>query len=223
MVRQGQYAKTSQLKRVRQFRQNKPVTADQQIDPTQLEEFLIVRYHLTQNERLTPLVKETMQRFLMVWLGQAPDTGQWDLPSMTAQALAKTAAQVPWQFYALLLGEWEHFQKFLQREIPAVQLAERKVLVGTLSRQEFAELMANQMALNWFLQTFKDNHQMLERIAETQVSEMQKSFLGSDGHGNWANVGSVYATTILSLDHDVDAATRDWLRELASLQANQLQ
>ena len=210
MVRQGQYAKTSQLKRVRQFRQNKPVTADQQIDPTQLEEFLIVRYHLTQNERLTPLVKETMQRFLVVWLDQAPDTSQWDLPSMTAQALAKTAAQVPWQFYALLLGEWEHFQKFLQREIPAVQLAERKVLVGTLSRQEFAELVANQMALNWFLQTFKDNHQMLERI-------------GSDGYGNWANVGSVYATTILSLDHDVDAATRDWLRELASIQANQLQ
>ncbi|MDR3190536.1 MAG: hypothetical protein LBT80_04940 [Lactobacillaceae bacterium] len=223
MVKQGNYASSSQLQHVRSFKQSAPAKAQRTIDETQLVEFIVVRYHLTQNARLTPIVKETMQRFLLSWLETAPlDAAVWPLAEITATVLAKTATKVPWQFYALVLGEWERFQKFLQKELPAVQMTQPKHLDGALTRAEFAHLVGEQLAVNWFLQTFSDNSDMLNRVSEAQIAEMRKSFIGADGHGDWANVAAVYDTTVLSMGDKADEPTRDWLTNLGELTVSQL-
>ena len=208
MVKQGSFASVSSVKQLRQFKQRTKLAESQAIQPEQIKEFLVVRYHLTQNARLAPVTKETMQRFLMAWLDNA-----------TAQTLGQIATQVPWQFYALVNSEWRRFQKFLQKEVPAMPLATRRMV--TAEAETITALVAQQLALNWFLTMYAAMPDRLAAVTEQQVADLQQSLL-SDDQINWQNVATVYSTAPFVMPTDADEGTVTWLQTLTDLTADQL-
>lgn len=218
MVKQGSFASVSSVKQLRQLKQRAKLAESQAIQPEQIKEFLVVRYHLTQNARLAPVTKETMQRFLMAWLDNA--TAQtWALTTITQQTLAQVATQVPWQFYALVNNEWRRFQKFLQKEVPAMPLATRRLV--TAEAGTITELVAQQLALNWFLTMYTAMPDRLAAVTEQQVATLQQSLL-TDDQINWQNVATVYSTAPFVKPTDADEGTVTWLQTLTDLTADQL-
>lgn len=218
MVKQGSFASVSSVKQLGQFKQRTKLAESQAIQPEQIKEFLVVRYHLTQNARLAPVTKETMQRFLMAWLDNA--TAQtWALTTITQQTLGQIATQVPWQFYALVNSEWRRFQKFLQKEVPAMPLVTRRLV--TAEAETITALVAQQLALNWFLTMYAAMPDRLAAVTEQQVADLQQSLL-IDDQINWQNVATVYSTAPFVMPTDVDEGTVTWLQTLTDLTADQL-
>ena len=216
MVKQGQFAGVSSAKRLKNFKQQ--VKATEAITPEKVGEFLLVRYHLTQNARLAPLMKETMQRVLMTLLDNATGT-TWSIDKLFVTTLGQIANQVPWQFYALLATEWPRIQKFLNKEVPAVPLNERIIVTDDVT--DVPEKIAQQLAINWFLMMFVTMPERLAAVTEQQVADTKQSFL-QDGAINWANVATVYSTTPFIMPDDVDEATKIWLTDLQALTIEQL-
>ena len=218
MVKQGQFAGVSSAKRLKNFKQQAKATEAKAITPEKVGEFLLVRYHLTQNTRLAPLMKETMQRVLMTLLDNATGT-TWSLDKLFVTTLGQIANQVPWQFYALLATEWPRTQKFLNKEVPAVPLNERIIVTDDVT--DVPEKIAQQLAINWFLMMFATMPERLAAVTEQQVADTKQSFL-QDGAINWANVATVYSTTPFIMPDDVDEATKTWLTDLQALAIEQL-
>lgn len=213
MVKQGQFAQVSAFKRSRNIKQNKKLQTNQTISETQLTEFMLVRYFLTKGNKEPEVVRETIQRFLMVWLdnGQKLESQKWSVTDLSQQTLTQIGNQVPWQFYAILSHEWPKLVRFLAKELPAIPL-ENKVIVYQVL-EDLNDMITNQLAVNWFVLTYQEDPKRLARVSEQQIMAMIKSFI-QDNQINWQNIKLVYATTRFEIPEDSDAVTQNWFEQL---------
>ncbi|PWG00298.1 hypothetical protein [Levilactobacillus bambusae] len=221
MPKQGKYAKASSLKRIRNIKRKQQAHHDHAIDRADLSDFLVVRYQLV-TEKQAEIAHETLQRFLMLWLETAEKhEGEWSVRNVTKQALQSANIQVPWQFYAFIVGQWNQFQKFLLKEIPAVPLDQQQIVTDPLTSAEVSRMVAQQLAANVFLTTFKGDDDRLQAVAAVQMMQMTASFL-RDQQVDWQAVTAVFLATPFAVAPDVDSGTRDWLVNLSQYSAAQL-
>ncbi|SCC11451.1 hypothetical protein [Weissella bombi] len=218
MVKQGHYAGVQSNKKGRSLRQRQTKSVAGEINRQDVSEFVQGRYVLTQRGT-SSLVDETMQRFLSEWLSQAETVSGdvLDMKKITQQTLTNIANQVPWQFYAIIVKQWDKLSHFFIKEIPAVPT---KTAIK-LAQQVFdiRALVSQQLAINWYLMRFNTADQ-LATIKATDVSQLVTSFM-TDNDIVWQNVAVVYSTTPFVIKTN-DMATKNWLTKLDSLQPEQL-
>ncbi|NLR10603.1 MULTISPECIES: hypothetical protein [Lactobacillaceae] len=213
MSRPGNYGKSSRLKQLRQIRRRKQQQTSRTIHWDQVEDFLLGRYHLVQGSQLPPVVDATIQRFFSEWLQTALAQGeaqiQWDVTALTTTTLQRIGNQVPWQFYGLLAGQAEHWQKFLRREGPVLPLSHPRQIINPLSMADWQQLIANQLA---------DNLLTVSAIPVTakQREQLTASFLVA-GHLQWTAVAALFTPLGFQITSGTAAETSQWLNQLSGL------
>ncbi|MBU7568178.1 hypothetical protein ACFQGR_02520 [Weissella sagaensis] len=218
MVKQGHYAGVQSNKKRRSIRQRQTKPVANKITRQDVSEFIQGRYVLTQRGT-SDLVDETMQRFLSTWLLQATsaDSDVWDMKIITQQTFTHIANQVPWQFYAVIVKQWDKLSHFLIKEVPAVPVATPIKLMQQVF--DIKLLISQQLAINWYLTRFNTESQ-LATIKTTDISQLVKSFVAAD-EIVWQNVAVVYSTIPFKIKTD-DVTTKKWLVKLNSLQPEQV-
>lgn len=109
--------------------------------------------------------------------------------------------------------------KVFAKEVPAMPLATRRMV--TAEAETITALVAQQLALNWFLTMYATMPDRLAAVTEQQVADLQQSLL-SDDQINWQNVATVYSTAPFVMPTDADEGTVTWLQTLTDLTADQL-
>ena len=132
MVKQGRFAKSSKLRQIKEIQRAHRKQADRVISETQFNDFLLVRYGLVLKAKMVRTDKETIQRFLIEWVDNAPKDANWSIKNLTTDTLKKINGRVPYQFYRALVRNWSKFQHFLKREVPAVPLKNRILITCLL-------------------------------------------------------------------------------------------
>ena len=107
MPKQGQFAKSSRLKQLNQFRV-KQHSQQNVIDNEQFVDYVILRFNLTSKKRLKKNIQESNQRFLIEIL-DACQGRNLDLNSTIPGLLKKLNSRVPWQFYRQIIVGWKSF------------------------------------------------------------------------------------------------------------------
>jgi len=221
MVKQGQYAKASKQKKIRQLKQRHQVHQDRVIAKNAVGEFLQVRYHLTQSARQRPATRQTMARWSAQWLDQAQGVSApiWSETSLTKATLQAFNRQLPWQGYALLDREFDQWQAFLTKEAPAVPLEERVNLTECLTPATWRQLLTEQLAVNILLGMARDA-QALSQISAEQVTALQAG-IQTDNAIDWAKVASLLDPAVMVTDPlataELDSKTQAWLTRLNKL------
>lgn len=220
MVKQGHYAGVSTNKKSRQLKQRAQRQVNAEIDLSEVADFLQGRYVLTQHAT-SALVDETMQRFLAEWGQQTTtstvDSNLWDMDKITIQTLARIASKVPWQFYAIIVGQWSKFSHFIIKEVLA--LPTKNAVRLTNKDVDITSVVSQQLAVNWYLSRFAGTSQ-LATVTNANIQDLSKSFI-SHGALDWQNVAVVYSTTPFTVDVD-DTQLKQWLQSLVALSPEQL-
>lgn len=223
MVKQGKYAGSSRQKQLRNLRQRISNKGQHTIAETDLVDFLLVRWHLTQHNQ-TQLVEQTTQHFLRTWLEQAQQTNTsvWNIATITTNTLKAFAIQVPWQFYAIINHEWSHLQHFLTKEVPAVPLADQHLTDNQLTPNDWHTSLSTQLTVNSFLLMFKGNQQLLSNVSNQQIDQLRHSFQAEQGL-DWQAIATVFQPLTYTIPADADEDSVQWLTELDSLTPDALQ
>lgn len=213
MSRPGKFAKSSRIKQLRQFKRRKQQQAGTTIAWEQVTDFLLGRYQLTQGRQLPPVVAATVQRFMSEWLTTAqaagPDQVQWSLTALTPTTLKRIGNQVPWQFYAVLMGQAERWQHFLRKEGPAMPLSPRRQIIEPLDAAAWAQVVAQQLALNLLTVTAAP-------VTTAQREQLVTSLLTNDTV-NWAAVSALFSPLGFQNTADQRGDTYQWLNDLQAL------
>lgn len=213
MSRPGKFGKSSRTKQLKQFRRRKQQQAGNVLAWDQVADFLLGRYHLVQGVKLPTLVDATVQRFFSEWLVTAlaagPEQIQWDVATVTTTTLKRIGNQVPWQFYAVLGGQLNHWEKFLWREVPVVSLTTRRQLTERLEPADFTRILAQQLAVN------------LLTVSAIPVTTSQRdqlvTSLVADDHLQWTAVAALFTPLGFQVTASADQETSQWLNDLQAL------
>lgn len=219
MVKQGKFAQVKRTKNQKSAKIRQMKTRnDQQLADDQVTEFLQVRYHLTQSQRQVPVVEETMQRFLNIFLAQRPQTGNWDLAEMLPATLDELGV-LPWQFFYVLDLEWLKLERFLAKEVPALPTVQVQ-RVMPLNAGQFSVLLGRFLARNWFAQQFKNQPERLQQVTVAQLTALENSIL-LKSVVDWQQVKVLYLTVPdASGMEDVDTATHTWITNLKQIKTD---
>ncbi|BDZ29615.1 hypothetical protein RA086_00405 [Lactiplantibacillus sp. WILCCON 0030] len=218
MVKQGHYAKSSRRQRVKRLRQHHQAQADHVIDPKTVTTFLLVRYQLTQGKQQRPVVRKTMQHFLTQWLAVATTQvdNRWALMTVTQQTLQQFNLQLPWQGYAIIDQNWDEFQHFLVKEVPAVPLQSRLQVTNQITASRWRERLSQQLAVNSLLGLFGQNQQQLAQITTAQVADLQASLVTAQKI-DWGKVAQLLTPFADKALATTDAAATTWLTQLTKM------
>ncbi|WP_243133491.1 hypothetical protein [Weissella koreensis] len=109
--------------------------------------------------------------------------------------------------------------KFLKREVPAVPLKDRLIMVN-VSLQTFDEIVTQHLALNWFAAQYRNQPEKLQQLQAAQISDLQKSFLNEEGVA-WKSVEVLYLNQAIASDKSsLDSQTRKWIAALKQIEIN---
>ncbi|WP_125573982.1 hypothetical protein [Levilactobacillus huananensis] len=213
MSRPGKFGKSSRTKQLRQFRRRKQQQTHSVLTWDQVEDFLLGRYHLVQGIKLPTIVDATVQRFFSEWLVTAlaagPEQIQWDVATITETTLKRIGNQVPWQFYAVLSGQHDHWEKFLWREVPVMPIAPRRQVTDSLSPTDFAQVLAQQLAVNLLTVSAVP-------VTTSQRDQLATSLVAAD-HLQWSAVSALFTPLGFKVSTSADQETSQWLNDLQVL------
>lgn len=218
MVKQGRFAKSSKLRQIKEIQRAHRKQADRVISETQFNDFLLVRYGLVLKAKMVRTDKETIQRFLIEWVDNAPKDANWSIKNLTTDTLKKINGRVPYQFYRALVRNWSKFQHFLKREVPAVPLKNRILITDQLTADEFEQIVARQLAANTLLLTLGGNPQLMSQINLTQVTSLADNFMGDSGI-DWDKVQTAFKPLPFDVSTAPDTPTKNWLIQLMESEA----
>ena len=207
MPKQGQFAKSSRLKQLNQFRV-KHHSQQNVIDDEQFVDYVVLRFNLTSKKRLEKDIQESNQRFLIEIL-DACQKRNLDLNATIPELLKKLNSRVPWQFYRQIIAGWEVLQQFIRRELPGVPLKKQILVSGTVTKEDLTKMVAEELAT---AMTF------LNRPVSKQIQEMTKSrLLQAVYQGNkinWQQIATLFKPFPLTIDPQLDQGTKEWLMAL---------
>lgn len=211
MPKQGQFAAAKRVKQLNNFHQKHQHHESRVIDDDQLVDFLLVRFALTTKKRLPADSREGLQRFLQEMVPRLV-TNVGDVGQTIADLLPALRTRVPWQFFRQVSDQWTTFQHFLQREVPAVPLKERLLIVNQLTPQEFnarlATSLAGQLVALTTLQTT-----LPAKMKQAMIIQMREAIF--DGTAlDWEKVRSLWRPFPFDVESAPDEKTRQWLLAL---------
>lgn len=212
MVKQGQRAASRRQKQIKQRLKQRVKLSQRTINVEQLPEFILVRYGLTLKKRLTKLSAETIQRLLQALMKNVPSGFQWSMKTWITETLQRVNNQVPWQFYYVIAENWDDFQSFLIRELPAVPLTQPLIIEDKIDNLELEEIISHQLAVNFFLTATQNNSILMRQLPAAKITELQTSFNDSQ-ELKWQKVASLLG----QVKPAGDPGTRAWLTDLNQL------
>ena len=213
MVKQGRFARSSKMKQIKAIRKRMHQPAGRTIHPDQFQDFVLVRYGLTLKKRLTGVDKETVQRFIQELLVVTPIDQTWQLNQILRDTLRSIGNKVPYQFYRIVTNNWPEIQHFLQREIPAVPLANRILVTNPVSDSQLQEIVSAELAGNTMIEMVHENPAMEKMITDEPYTTLQTNLL-SDGKIDWQKVAAVFTPVHFNPNIAEDAGTKQWLEQL---------
>lgn len=210
MPKQGQFAKSSRLKQLNQFRV-KHHSQQNVIDDEQFVDYVVLRFNLTNKKRLEKNIQESNQRFLIEILDVCQEQNL-DLTAIIPELLKKLNSRVPWQFYRQIIAGWEVLQQFIRRELPGVPLKKQILVSGTVTKEDLTKMVAEELATKATAMTF------LNRPVSKQIQEMTKSRLlqvvYQGNKINWQQIVTLFKPFPLTIDPQLDQGTKEWLMAL---------
>ncbi len=210
MPKQGQFAKSSRLKQLNQFRV-KQHSQQNVIDDEQFVDYVVLRFNLTNKKRLEKNIQESNQRFLIEILDVCQEQNL-DLTAIIPELLKKLNSRVPWQFYRQIIAGWEVLQQFIRRELPGVPLKKQILVSGTVTKEDLTKMVAEELATKATAMTF------LNRPVSKQIQEMTKSRLlqvvYQGNKINWQQIVTLFKPFPLTIDPQLDQGTKEWLMAL---------
>lgn len=210
MPKQGQFAKSSRLKQLNQFRVKRH-SQQNVIDDEQFVDYVILRFNLTSKKRLKKNIQESNQRFLIEIL-DACQGRNLDLNSTIPDLLKKLNSRVPWQFYRQIIAGWEVLQQFIRRELPGVPLKKQILVSGTLTKEDLTKMVAEELATKATAMTFL-NHPVSKRIQEVTKSRLLQAVY-QENKINWQQIATLFKHFPLTIDPQLDQGTKEWLMAL---------
>lgn len=213
MPKQGQFAKSARLKRVNNFKVRRHQQG-QTIGDDQLTDFLLVRFNLTAKKRVPRAAQETVQRFLIEVSDQLI-AANGDMAALVPDLLDDINHRAPWQFYRQLLPQWTLLQDFLKKELPAVPLASRRYVTTTVTTADLTELVARLLAKKAAAITFLKRPNVSAAM-QAQTAQLLVASIYSGGMVDWNKVRALLAPFPFKVDDDLEAGTKEWLRQLAA-------
>jgi hypothetical protein len=214
MVRQGSFAQTSRSKKSHELMNRQVIANNRTITWEDFSDFVIVRYQLTMAQAKPTVVTETVRRFLAVLLDNLQPERSVNLSEQLEMTLPQIGTQVPWQFYVVLAGEWAQLEKFLKKELPAVPLKQRLIVVQ--DEIDSAPIIGQHLALTWFMATYQGDIDRLSRVSDEQVNAMTASFVQS-GELNLQNIAMVYSSVPPVSREGLDDQTKVWFEALEQI------
>lgn len=214
MVKQGKFASSTQSMQNKTQRY-KVKSGQGKIKVADLPEYLMVRYHLTRGKRQTEVVEQTMLRLLDVLIPRL-EARAGNLTTGWTAHLEESAGSVPWQYYKTILAEWPAFVGWLRKELPSVPLEVPLRLQKELEPGQMTELVAQQLAINWWLHQAVGQPERLAGITDDKITSLKDNFM-TDGVIDWQIVATIYSTVIFVPNTTFDEATKDWLKALNQL------
>ncbi|WP_152551062.1 hypothetical protein [Secundilactobacillus oryzae] len=218
LVKQGQFAGSSSQKKIKNKLRHKQKKTGQSIESTDLEAFVVGRYRLTQSKQLSQVKQEALQRYLMVWLetAQAISAQPWLIQQITKSTFQRINIRLPWQFYMVISDNWMALQRFIVREIPAVPLSDRLIVTDEVNSDQIDTMVAEQLAVNFFIDTFKTDTKRLAGVTTEQIRQLQTSFLTED-QLDWTKVRGLFTPIGYVREKQDDELTKKWLATLAKI------
>lgn len=211
MPKQGHFAKSTRTKQLNDFKVKRGATGGT-IDDGQLTDFLVVRFALTAKKRVQPSSRETLQRFL-IEICDTLQANDGDLNKIIPNLLISLNARVPWQFYPVILEEWDLLQGFLKKELPAVLLKKRLRIKQEISTQKLKDLIAELLAKKITAITFINQPETAENKKD-QVMAMMLTTIYHDQTIEWAKVRLLLAPFDFKIAPELDEETKKWLQTL---------
>lgn len=210
MPKQGQFAKSSRLKQLNQFKV-KQHSQQNVIDDEQFVDYVILRFNLTSKKRLEKNIQESNQRFLIEILGACQEQNL-DLTATIPELLQKLNSRVPWQFYRQIIAGWEVLQQFIRRELPGVPLKKQILVSGTLTKEDLTKKVAEELATKATAMTFL-NHPVSKQIQEVTKSRLLQAVY-QENKINWQQIETLFKPFPLTIDPRLDQGTKEWLMAL---------
>lgn len=213
MPKQGQFAKSSRLKQLNNFKVKRQMGAGNAIYNDQLADYLVVRFALTAKKRVPQSAQETTQRFLIEIADQLI-TKRGDLTKIVPALIKRLNAQVPWQFFKQVTNNWELLQKFLVKEVPAVPLAKRLRISAQVTPKSLDRLVATALAEKGAMTTLL-NQTRIDEAKKKQTTQLLLLTLYRNDRVDWAKVAALLSPLPYQPDPSLDQATQEWLIELS--------
>ena len=210
MPKQGQFAKSSRLKQLNQFKV-KQHSQQNVIDDEQFVDYVVLRFNLTSKKRLEKNIQESNQRFLIEILDACQEQNL-DLTATIPELLQKLNSRVPWQFYRQIIAGWEVLQQFIRRELPGVPLKKQILVSGTLTKEDLTKMVAEELATKATAMTFL-NHPVSKRIQEVTKSSLLQAVY-QENKINWQQIATLFKPFPLTIDPQLDQGTKEWLMAL---------
>lgn len=210
MPKQGQFAKSSRLKQLNQFKV-KQHSQQNVIDDEQFVDYVVLRFNLTSKKRLEKNIQESNQRFLIEILGACQEQNL-DLTATIPELLQKLNSRVPWQFYRQIIAGWEVLQQFIRRELPGVPLKKQILVSGTLTKEDLTKMVAEELATKATAMTFL-NHPVSKQIQEVTKSRLLQAVYQGNKI-NWQQIETLFKPFPLTIDPQLDQGTKEWLMAL---------
>jgi hypothetical protein len=211
MPKQGRFAASKRVKQLNNFHQKHQQHESRAIDNDQFTDFLLVRFALTTKKKLPVDSRESLQRFLQELTPQlVANHGQ--VEESIRPLLVKLRTRVPWQFFCQVSDQWETFQHFLKREVPAVPLNQRLPITNLLTAQEFNSLLADSLAEQ--VVAFTTLQTKLPATMKRAMVEQMRTSIFDGKTIDWEKVRTLFAPVKFDVDSAPDEKTRQWLLDL---------
>lgn len=212
MVKQGKFASSTRSMRGKTQRY-KATSGQGNINPEDVPEYLMVRYHLTRGKKQSELIEQTILRLLDVLVPDLQANGG-NLSLAVDTHLKQASVSVPWQYYKVVVDEWASLSKWLHKELPAVPLSDKQRLGNDL--EDMVAMVAKQLAINWWLFQLAGNPQRLAELTEDKIDSLINNFIVSETI-DWQVVQTIYSTVQFTPDSEFDTETMTWLNNLSKM------
>lgn len=215
MPKQGQFARSGHKKIIHDLRRRRPDSSRGQrtITENMVPNFILVRYELTTGKRLTPIQRETGQRFIQELMPRLMDH-HYDLGKAIQETLVQINSRVPWQFFMALSQEWPDLAKFLHRELPALPLKQPVIIQHPVDQPRLTRLISDLLAKR--IAGITLIHQQNSPMKAALANQLQQSFYDEKSI-EWTKVGHLLAPFGFPIDEQLDEGTQQWLRKLTAL------
>jgi hypothetical protein len=213
MPKQGHYASARKQVRIKNGG-GKVKRQDRLIDQDQLEDFLLVRYALTIRRQIKVDQRESCQRFLQELAGRLSG-GTISMESLLNQLLVDMLAQLPWQFLMQVGINWDLLGRFLGRELPAIPLADRLLVVNMPTITQFNELVSTKLAHQIAALTLLNKPTGPEQA--TQLAHGLQATILKDNRVDWSKVRALMAPLGYTMPSNLDPGTTQWLLDLVKV------
>lgn len=215
MPKQGQFAQSHRQKISRSIKQRYQVKRQRTINPTMVNDFMIVRYQLTTGKSLKRADRESGQRFLQELMPRL-QASHFDLQTAVKQTLVAVNARVPWQFFYQLSQNWPSLERFLHRELPALPLAQQVIVKHPVSQTILDQKIAGLLARRVMGMTLI-NKSVDVTTKQALTNQMLHSIM-PDQKIRWSAVQTLLAPWPFPIAEELDEGTKDWLKTIRQLQ-----